>query len=86
MRHLYSDCKELTISTTIQRNKRVNIEIIPAYIGPGAGLGSVGALAALVGAAFLNCRRILVVSGEAHYPPLEIPAGQARKRRRNDAG
>ena len=31
----------------------MNLEIIPAYIGPGAGLGAVGSLLALVGAVLL---------------------------------
>lgn len=42
------------------------IEVLPAYIGPGAGLGSVGALAALVGAAFL------IVVGFVWYPAKRI--------------
>ena len=29
------------------------VEIIPAYLSPGAGLASIGAIAALVGAVFL---------------------------------
>ena len=44
------------------------IEVLPAYIGPGAGLGSVGALAALVGAAFLIVVGFRAVSGETYYP------------------
>lgn len=40
----------------------MNLEIIPAYIGPGAGLGAVGSLVALVGAVFL------IIVGFIWYP------------------
>lgn len=44
----------------------MTIEVLLAYIGPGAGLGSVGALAALVGAAFL------IIVGFVWYPAKRI--------------
>lgn len=40
----------------------MNLAIILTYIGPGAGLGAVGALAALAGAA------LLIVIGFVWYP------------------
>ena len=40
----------------------MNLAIILTYIGPGAGLGAVGALAALAGAA------LLIVVGFVWYP------------------
>lgn len=44
----------------------MNLEIIPAYIGPGAGLGAGGALAALIGAA------LLITVGFVWYPARRI--------------
>lgn len=40
----------------------MNLEIILAYIGPGAGLGAVGSLLALVGAV------LLMIVGFIWYP------------------
>ena len=40
----------------------MNLEIISAYIGPGAGLGAVGSLLALVGAV------LLMIVGFIWYP------------------
>ncbi len=49
------------------------VEVVKAYIGPGAGLGAVGAMLALVGAG------ILMVIGFVWYPVKRLT--QSRKRR-----
>ena len=58
----------------------MNLGIILAYIGPGAGLGAVGALAALVGAA------LLIVVGFVWYPARRLMRGwKARRAARQSA-
>lgn len=52
----------------------MNLGIILAYIGPGAGLGAVGALAALIGAA------LLILVGFVWYPARRIMRGWKTRR------
>lgn len=58
----------------------MNLRIILAYIGPGAGLGAVGALAALIGAA------LLIAVGFVWYLAWRIMRGwKARRAARQSA-
>lgn len=58
----------------------MDLGIVPAYIGPGAGLGAVGALAALVGAA------LLITVGFVWYPARRLWRGwKARRAARQSA-
>ena len=52
----------------------MSLGIILAYIGPGAGLGAVGALAALIGAA------LLILVGFVWYPARRIMRGWKARR------
>lgn len=58
----------------------MNWGIVLAYIGPGAGLGAVGALAALLGAA------LLIAVGFVWYPARRLWRGwKARRAARQSA-
>ena len=58
----------------------MNLEIIPAYIGPGAGLGAVGSLLALVGAV------LLMIVGFIWYPLKRLlRRGKAARAQKEDS-